>query len=128
MVPGGAMGGALGGMVRQNWTFHFSCAAWSGNCRRRKGLFMHYLSNAKTIKWGLKGGRGGGSKCATTLHIKEVPHQFKLHDAHTISKDISGCTQQLSEGIQSVVFKGRTSNLEGRTAVDGLMINAGVCY
>lgn len=24
MVPGGAMGGALGGMVRQNWTFHFS--------------------------------------------------------------------------------------------------------
>lgn len=96
---------------------------------------MHYLSNAKTIKWGLKGGRGGGgrgggggSKCATTLHIKEVPHQFKLHDAHTISKDISGCTQQLSEGIQSVVFKGRTSNLEGRTAVDGLMINAGVCY
>ena len=33
MVPGGAMGGALGGMVRQNWTFHFSCAAWSGNCR-----------------------------------------------------------------------------------------------
>lgn len=33
MVPGGAIGGALGGMVRQNWTFHLSCAAWSGNCR-----------------------------------------------------------------------------------------------
>lgn len=35
MVPGGAMGGALGGMVRQNWTFHLSSAAWSGNCRER---------------------------------------------------------------------------------------------
>ena len=35
MVPGGAMGGALGGMVRQNWTFHFSCAAWSGNYKER---------------------------------------------------------------------------------------------
>lgn len=33
MVPGGAMGGALGGIVRQNCTFHFSWAAWSGNCR-----------------------------------------------------------------------------------------------
>lgn len=33
MVPGGAMGGALGGMVRQNWTFHLSSVAWSGNCR-----------------------------------------------------------------------------------------------
>lgn len=35
-VPGGAIGGALGGMVRQNWTFHFSCAAWSGNCSGQK--------------------------------------------------------------------------------------------
>lgn len=29
------MGGALGGMVRQNWTFHLRSAAWSGNCRER---------------------------------------------------------------------------------------------
>lgn len=35
IVPGGAMGGALGGIVRQNWTFHFSWAAWSGNCRSK---------------------------------------------------------------------------------------------
>lgn len=31
IVPGGAMGGALGGMVRQNWTFHLSSEVWSGN-------------------------------------------------------------------------------------------------
>lgn len=30
------MGGALGGIVRQNWTFHFSCVAWSGNWERIK--------------------------------------------------------------------------------------------
>lgn len=46
MVPGGAMGGALGGMVRQNWTFHFSCAAWSGNCRER----FYYLVSYKHFK------------------------------------------------------------------------------
>lgn len=42
MVPGGAIGGALGGIVRQNWTFHFSCPAWSGNCRTDKGLCLMY--------------------------------------------------------------------------------------
>lgn len=49
----------------------------------------------------------------TTSGIKETAtHQFELHDAHTVSKDVSGRPQQLGEGIQSVVFEGRTSNLE----------------
>lgn len=45
MVPGGAMGGALGGMVRQNWTFHFSCAAWSGNYKERHIFIAKHSSN-----------------------------------------------------------------------------------
>ncbi len=49
MVPGGAIGGALGGMVRQNWTFHLSCAAWSGNCRERREFIISYLSNTEAI-------------------------------------------------------------------------------
>lgn len=35
------MGGALGGMVRQNWTFHLSSAAWSGNCREEDEKDMY---------------------------------------------------------------------------------------
>lgn len=42
---------------------------------------------------------------------KAATHQFKLHDAHTVPEDVSGCSQQLCESIQSVVFEGRTSNL-----------------
>lgn len=41
-------------------------------------------------------------------------HQFELHDAHAVPEDVSGRPQQLCEGIQSVVFEGRTSNLERR--------------
>ncbi len=49
---------------------------------------------------------------ATTSCItKAATHQFKLHDAHTVPEDVSGCPQQLCEGIKSVVFEGRTCNL-----------------
>lgn len=41
----------------------------------------------------------------------KATHQLKLHDAHTVSKNISGSTKQFREGTQSVEFKGRTSNL-----------------
>lgn len=49
MVPGGAIGGALGGMVRQNWTFHFSCAAWSGNCGQRQVFIALSLSSTQAL-------------------------------------------------------------------------------
>ncbi len=45
MVPGGAMGGALGGMVRQNCTFQFSWAAWSGNWRENDGPVSLQMEN-----------------------------------------------------------------------------------
>lgn len=48
---------------------------------------------------------------------KAATHQFKLHDAHTVPQDVGGRPQQLCEGIQSVVFEGRTSDLE-TTAAD----------
>lgn len=41
-------------------------------------------------------------------------HQFELHDAHAVPKDVGGCPQQLCESIQCVVLEGRTSNLERR--------------
>lgn len=52
---------------------------------------------------------------------KKKPHQFKLHDAYTVPKDVSGSPQQLGEGIQSVIFEGRASDLEKRTNEDGSM-------
>ena len=48
-VPGGAIGGALGGMVRQNWTFHFSCAAWSGNYGQRQVVIVLSLSGTQVV-------------------------------------------------------------------------------
>lgn len=49
------------------------------------------------------------------LKKQTATHQFELHDAHTVPQDVRGRPQQLCEGIQSVVFEGRTSNLETRS-------------
>lgn len=69
--------------------------------------------------------------CNNYKHTEEAAtHQFELHDAHTVPKDVRGCPQQLCEGIQSVVFEGRTSNLErGQQKMDQWNNNtsAGMC-
>lgn len=51
-------------------------------------------------------------------------HQFQLHDAHTVPEDVGGRPQQLCEGVQSVVFKGRTSDLEREQIMDQCNIKA----
>lgn len=51
-------------------------------------------------------------------------HQFQLHDAHTVPEDVGGRPQQLCEGVQSVVFKGRTSNLDREQKMDRCNINS----
>lgn len=56
--------------------------------------------------------------CCNGALIKReaAAHQFQLHDAHAVPEDVGGRPQQLCEGVQSVVFKGRTSDLEKEQA------------
>lgn len=75
MVPGGAIGGALGGIVRQNWTFHFSCPAWSGNCRSDKGLCLMYTLEELTAQNLIYDDTTSASSlCYKNLHR----HQFSI--------------------------------------------------
>lgn len=45
------------------------------------------------------------------MHKEASTHQFELHDAYAVPKDVGGCPQQLCESVQCVVFEGWTSNL-----------------
>lgn len=62
--------------------------------------------------------KSGFEVCCNGALIKReaAAHQFQLHDAHAVPEDVGGRPQQLCEGVQSVVFKGRTSDLEKEEA------------
>lgn len=77
------MGGALGGIVRQNCTFHFSWAAWSGNCRSKK-----IINNENHI-----------IQTDTCTQIHALSYQLKLHNSNTVSEDVRGSPQKFCKGI-----------------------------
>lgn len=62
--------------------------------------------------------KSGFEVCCNGALIKReaAAHQFQLHDADAVPEDVGGRPQQLCEGVQSVVFKGRTSDLEKEQA------------
>lgn len=73
------------------------------------GLEHHSDGPRRGDGWGT--GRDGETELDIPLELSSlVGEQFKLHDAHTVSKNISGSSQEFSEGTQSVEFKGRPSN------------------
>lgn len=52
----------------------------------------------------------------------QEPHQFKLHDAHTIPQDVGGCSEKFCESIQGIVLEWRASNLEsGQKMYEGMI-------
>lgn len=66
------------------------------------------------ISWKTPWNKGEQTLIRKMLYFERVPHQFQLHDAHTVPEDVGGGSQQLCKGIKGVEFEGRTSNLKAK--------------